>query len=430
MDEGHTFESTTRRRKRAFELAGVPAALLMLAVVFAFAGSAGAGTARVTATPSNTSPPAISGTVQQGQTLTAVQGAWSGTEPLTYTYEWLRCNAGGDHCGTIKGATGTTYLVQREDVNHTVRLTVTARNAEGASSATSVATAIAKPVTQAEPANTSSPTISGTVQEGQTLTADKGAWSGTDPITYSYTWQRCDSSAGRCGNIGGANHTTYTVQRTDIDGTLRVVVAAKNAAGTHSATSAPTAVVKAAIPAAVTLSSSTLQVVYNNPVTLSGTISTRQAGQSVTIQQQRMGFADTSFTPLATVQTNNDGAWTLSTKPTVQTTYQAHWGSAASSALTVGVKPLVTFHVITGKRFSTVVVAGHSFTGRYVQFQRRSSFGQWVTLKRVKLGTSSNAIFRATLPKGTSTLRIAISVNQAGTGYLGGISRTIVYHHA
>lgn len=130
------------------------------------------------------------------------------------------------------------------------------------------------------------------------------------------------------------------------------------------------------------------------------------------------------------MQTGTNGAWSLSTKPTIQTSYQARWGDAASPALTVGVKPLVTFHVITGNRFSTRVVAGHSFTGRYVQLQRRSSLGQWVTLKRVKLGTSSNAIFRATLPKGTSTPRIAISVNQTGTGYLGGISRTIVYHHA
>ena len=69
-----------------------------------------------------------------------------------------------------------------------------------------------------------------------------------------------------------------------------------------------------------------------------------------------------------------------------------------------------------------------SFAGRYVQFQRRSSLGQWVTIKRVRLNTSSAAVFRATPPRGTSSLRIAFSVNQAGAGYLAGISRTIVYH--
>jgi hypothetical protein len=86
--------------------------------------------------------------------------------------------------------------------------------------------------------------------------------------------------------------------------------------------------------------------------------------------------------------------------------------------------------VITGQRFSTKVAAGRSFAGRMVQFQRRSSLGQWVTLKRVRLSSSSSAIFRAALPKGTSSLRIAFSVNQAGAGYLGGASRTIVYHRA
>ena len=53
-----------------------------------------------------------------------------------------------------------------------------------------------------------------------------------------------------------------------------------------------------------------------------------------------------------------------------------------------------------------------------------------MTLKRLPLNTSSAAIFRAALPQGASTLRIAISVNQAGAGYLGGTSRTILYQRA
>jgi len=54
----------------------------------------------------------------------------------------------------------------------------------------------------------------------------------------------------------------------------------------------------------------------------------------------------------------------------------------------------------------------------------------WVTLKKRHLSSTSTAVFRATLPRGPSSLRIAISINQAGAGYLGGISRTIVYHRA
>jgi hypothetical protein len=63
-----------------------------------------------------------------------------------------------------------------------------------------------------------------------------------------------------------------------------------------------------------------------------------------------------------------------------------------------------------------------------VQLQRLSSFGQWVTIKRVSLDLNSRARFEApTLPIGTSRLRIALSVNQAGAGYLAAFSREITY---
>jgi hypothetical protein len=59
-----------------------------------------------------------------------------------------------------------------------------------------------------------------------------------------------------------------------------------------------------------------------------------------------------------------------------------------------------------------------------VQLQRRTSLG-WRTVKRERLGVRSRIEFRATLPKGRSTLRVAFSVNQAGTGYLGGFSKSL-----
>jgi len=102
------------------------------------------------------------------------------------------------------------------------------------------------PPPPAPPTNTSPPTISGTAQVGQTLTANPGTWTGTAPITYSYLWQRCDATGANCASTG-VTTTTYALSSADAGGTLRVVVTAANGVPPNgTATSAPTAVVQAA----------------------------------------------------------------------------------------------------------------------------------------------------------------------------------------
>ena len=84
---------------------------------------------------------------------------------------------------------------------------VTATNLGGSSSETSAPTI---PVAVAPPVNTSPPAVTGTPEDGGTLTASPGTWTGTTPIDYSYQWQRCDENGDNCADIPGATGDTYT----------------------------------------------------------------------------------------------------------------------------------------------------------------------------------------------------------------------------
>jgi len=242
------------------------------------------------------------------------------------------------------------------------------------------------------------------------LTSDKKAGVSSPVLhtgqTYSFTF---------------AKDGRYTVKDAN-NKAFKLVVTVKKPAPAPK----PNANANANANASLTIGASSFQLVFGSRTILSGTLSTGQAGQQVDVMAQQWG--DHGFKKVATVTTGAGGSWSYSVKPTIRTAYKVDSGKAASREIALGVRPLVTFHILAGNRFSTRAVAARSFAGKLVQFQRRSSFGQWVTLKRVKLGSTSAAIFRADVPRGTSRLRLAMSVNQAGAGYLGGISRVVVYH--
>jgi hypothetical protein len=101
--------------------------------------------AAVGSAPRNTSAPGISGNPQESQTLSASPGSWSGTQPISYAYQWTRCDNAGANCAAIAGATGQTYNLSSADVAHTLRVTVKATNRLGNSSATSGNTSLIAP---------------------------------------------------------------------------------------------------------------------------------------------------------------------------------------------------------------------------------------------------------------------------------------------
>jgi hypothetical protein len=221
--------------------------------IAAVAASAVAGSAAAASAPSNTNLPTITGTMRDGQLLTAHNGGWTGS-PTSFTYAWQRCDGQGGGCGTIAGATSQQYTAMAADVGHRLRVVVTASNAAGSGMAASQPTP-AVVSSGSAPANTRLPALDGATRQGSTLTVDRGHWVGTDPIRFDYTWQRCDRNGNNCITFiaHNAGATSYTLGSADVGHTMKVEVTAYNSHGTGYVLSAPTGVVGAPTPPATTI---------------------------------------------------------------------------------------------------------------------------------------------------------------------------------
>lgn len=223
-----------------------PAVLLGLAMLALLGGE---GMAAPAAPPNNTAEPAISGRAEQGRVLTSSNGSWTGTQPITLAYQWVRCGAdggrsdGGD-CTLISGATGPRYLLVRADVDFRMRVRVTATNAQGSRTVASNPTnAVVGP-----PVNTSLPTVRGTMLNGSVVTADPGSWTGRESIAFSYRWLRCNTQGGECLAIGGATGRTYRLASADVNHRMRFNVTARNAVGSLTVISAESPIVTEPLP--------------------------------------------------------------------------------------------------------------------------------------------------------------------------------------
>ena len=97
-----------------------------------------------TSAPVNTQRPTISGKAEVGQKLRVEPGKWSGRQPITFAYQWLRCDSQGDNCVTQPGFDDDNYVAREGDVGKRLRVRVRASNSDGTSdrltSATSVVT--------------------------------------------------------------------------------------------------------------------------------------------------------------------------------------------------------------------------------------------------------------------------------------------------
>lgn len=175
-------------------------------------------------------------------------------------------------------------------------------------------------------------------------------------------------------------------------------------------------------PPSVSIASSAGTVFYGAGIRLTGLISSGAANQTVEIWSRPYGQG--SFQKAAELKTVAAGGYDWSDVPDILTEYQAKWGSRSSAVITVGVRPRITF-VRRAPYFTVSARAQSSLAGRWVYLQRRSPLAQWVNVKKVRLGDTGARRFAYRLKKGRNVLRMFMTTNQAGAGYLWSHSRTL-----
>src|SRR5512132_1130243 len=132
--------------------------------------------------PTNAALPTISGAPAVGSPLSASTGAWSGTQPISYAYQWQHCDAAGARCADLPGATASTYTPAAGDRGGTLRVAVTATNSGGARKATSAITGVvAAPSAPGTAPGPGTPVTVGVVDPGTPAAGGAVEDSGTTP---------------------------------------------------------------------------------------------------------------------------------------------------------------------------------------------------------------------------------------------------------
>jgi hypothetical protein len=165
-----------------------------------------------------------------GSTVTATTGTWSGTFPMTFTYQWKRCASPNADCFAIPNARSSFYTIPAIYYGMSLRVEVTATNAAGTASQNSEATPL---VSAIAPVLRVTPQILGGNVVDQSLSLGTGTWDGSPAPTFTYSWRRCDppGTLTSCVEIAGGTKSTYVPTVADIGSTIRVWITGTNQAG-------------------------------------------------------------------------------------------------------------------------------------------------------------------------------------------------------
>lgn len=161
--------------------------------------------------------PKVTGTPVVDQELAAIEGIWTPAAPeTTFSYQWY-AKSPSDKVYAITGATTRTYQVEGRYAGYKMKVTVTG-TATGFAPVT-MTSAYTSTIEKANFTNQPVPTIDGTTQVGQSLTATEGDW--RPAPAFSYQWHRSGTA------ITGATGNTYTLVTKDIGKTITVKVTAR-----------------------------------------------------------------------------------------------------------------------------------------------------------------------------------------------------------
>jgi hypothetical protein len=183
------------------------------------------------------------------------------------------------------------------------------------------------------PQNAVAPTISGTAQVGQTLSATTGSWINS-PTSYTYAWSSCRTNAG-CRPVG-TDSPTYAVQQSDVGATMLVTISASNAAGSNDANAGDQAVVTAE-PSPVNTAAPTVTGTAVEGQTLTATTgSWNAAAMAYGYQWYRCNGGGCSAISGATGTTYNPGAGDVGYSIEFQVTASDYSGSTTATSNEVG----------------------------------------------------------------------------------------------
>ena len=355
-------------------------------------------------TPANSAVPTISGTTTFGQTLTSTTGTWSNSP--TYSYQWSRAASSGGSYSNISGATSSTYTLVAADVGQYLKSTVTATNASGSATATSVATA---QIAKATPTFSSWANVTKTFGDANyTVTAPSVTGSLVGSFSYSSSNTGVISISSSTFTVAGGGSTTITANFTPTD-----------TANYNSASTTNTVTVNKASQSAITITTTT--ATYGSNLTLTSTGGSTGGAYSYTKVSGNCTLSGAVLTPTATgncvVQSSLAANANYLVQTSAATTITISSGSASVS-LTV---PSGSFEFRQAKNITAVATVAGKVTFKVA--------GKILPGCKNKIVSAGNS-FTATCsyrPSTRSTVTISATLDPNDSYYVGTVTNSAQY---